>query len=644
MSLSDLTNTIKNKVASAADAVSKSKSNVINNALTKTASAIKSAANSVANSNLANTAKTKVSDMIQSFKNSKTATATAKTANSGTDTTDPKLAELTENQRKLEEAFKKSQDSKMSAEAETARLNAVSQEAYKQKQLENEQAQNQFAQNQSANQLTALDAIRRSNASAIANGANAGLSAANQLSSILGLQQDTSQEATDIANSAIDSAAQLNTQLNENAVTGAQTANEFNAALGANEAELAKAMASNSAAIADIRAAELAAKSQKEAAEIAAEAQKEAAKINTGTKENTTTTVNPDGTTTTVTTTTNAEEEKLKQQQEADRRAALLQQRDTITSGLTNLTANFRGGDKHTYVTSYYDPFDNEIKDVSGEGMQERQVNDIINKLNTEVKKAYDSGDEAAIKKWTKRAEMFSENLKYRDDACLIPGTKITLADGSYKNVEDITDKDTLLVWDIVEGGWKKAPVLFVEHDQEEERDVIELEFDNNISLGIIDDHGLFNTTLMKYVYIKTLEDAMQYIGHEFFYRAPEDSIKKLKLNNATVSRKKITAHSPCTVKHLCVIANDILTMPGNTEPFTNVCDVDPYTLRYDNKQLFNYIETFGLFSEKDFEGILPPSIFFAFQGPLLKIKIAKGETSMEEINKLIERYSEHLR
>ena len=476
------------------------------------------------------------------------------------------MTELTENQKKLEDAFKKSQDSRTTAEAETARLNTVSQEAYKQTQLENQQAQNQFAQNIGANQLTALDAIRRSNASAIASGANAGLSAANQLSSILGLQQDTTQEATNLANESINAAAQLNTQLNENAVTGAQTANELNAALGANEAELAKAMANNSAAIADLRAAELAAASNEAVAKAQTESQEKIKELER-----------------------QLEQQKIDLQKKADE--------------LAQLTAD-----------------------------------QATKKKEAEVKKAEEDAKKA------EQERIAAEKANTDDGGCVVPGTKITLADGSYKNVEDITDKDTLLVWDIVEGGWKKAPILFVEHDSEEERDVIELEFDNNISLGIIDDHGLFNTTLMKYVYIKTLEDAMQYIGHEFFYRESECYIKKLKLNNATVSHKKITAHSPCTAKHLCIIANDILTMPGNTEPFTNVCDVNPDTLCYDDKQLFNYIETFGLFSEKDFEGILPPSIFFAFQGPLLKIKIAKGETSMEEINKLIERYSEYLR
>lgn len=465
------------------------------------------------------------------------------------------MTELTENQKKLEDAFKKSQDSRTTAEAETAKLNAVSQEAYKQTQLENQQAQNQFAQNIAANQLTALDAIRRSNASAIANGANAGLSAANQLSSILGLQQDTSEAATDIANTSIDAAAQLNTQLNENAVTGAKTANELNAALGANEAELAKAMANNSAAIADIRAAEVAAQSQ----------------------------------------------EKIKALE-----AQIEQQKIDLQKAM----------DEYTKLSDE----DNKKKKAA------------------ELKKA----EQEALK--AEQEAIAATNANEDEGGCVTPNTLITLADKTYKKVKDITNQDKLLVWDIVEGGFKEASVLFVEHDKKEKRNVITLKFDNKVRLEIIDDHGLFNTTLMKYVYIKTIEDAKQYIGHNFFYITDDGLIKDITLRKVSVSRKKITAHSPCTAKHLCVIANNLLTMPGNTEPFTNVCKVDPETFCYDKKDFFNSVETYGLFSEKDFEGILPHDIFFAFQGPLLKIKMAKNETNMEEINKLIERYSEYLR
>lgn len=68
-------------------------------------------------------------------------------------------------------------------------------------------AQNQFSQNLGTTQATALDAIRRSNASAIASGANAGLSAANQLSAILGLQAESVDDATELANRTITDAA-----------------------------------------------------------------------------------------------------------------------------------------------------------------------------------------------------------------------------------------------------------------------------------------------------------------------------------------------------------------------------------------------------------------------------------------------------
>ena len=307
------------------------------------------------------------------------------------------------------------------AEAQTENLNKQSQAAYKQQQIESQKAQNQFAQNQQANQLSALDAIRRSNASAIANGANAGLSAANQLSAILGLQEETSDAATKLANTNIDNAAALNTQLNENAAKGQQMANELNATLDANAAELAKSLATNADSITNLIEGERQRKAQEEQARLDRESQERIAKTQAQQA---------------------IKEKEVQLQEEADKKTALNQQRDSIVEGLTNLTANFQGGDAHTFVTSYYDPFQDKTISVSGEGMQKRQTDDIINKLNAKIKEAYDSGDEAAIKLWTDRAAKFSSELKYQDDACLVPGTLITMADGSTKAVENIEAGD----------------------------------------------------------------------------------------------------------------------------------------------------------------------------------------------------------
>lgn len=513
-------------------------------------------------------------------------------------------------------------------EAQTENLNKQSQAAYKQQQIESQKAQNQFAQNQQANQLSALDAIRRSNASAIANGANAGLSAANQLSTILGLQEDTSKAATDLANTDIDNAAKLNTQLNENAAKGQQMANELNATLDANAAELAKSLATNADTIANLVKLEQEQKQKqldRESQERIAGVQKQ---------------VDAQGNEIA----TNTEQEKLKLQQEADKKAALTQRRDSIVEGLTNLTANFQDGDAHTFVTSYYDPFQDKTVSVDGEDMQKRQTNDIINKLNAKIKEAYDSGDEAAIKLWTDRAAKFSNELKYQDDACLAPGTLITMADGSTKAVEDIEAGDELLVWNMVRGAFDHSPVLFVEHDEEAEKEVIRLDFSDDTKIEFIFEHGFFDINANRYIYLHNLEEAKACIGHYFLkYDHNTKEHTKVKVIKASAERRVTTTHSPCTIWHLCVYANGLLTMPGATAPFTNTFKISRKTHSYDPNDMIKCLRKYGYFTAIDFAEYLPAEMFYAFQGEFLKVKIAKEETSMEEILALIKRYAQYL-
>ena len=505
------------------------------------------------------------------------------------------------------------------AEAQTENLNKQSQAAYKQQQIESQKAQNQFAQNQQANQLSALDAIRRSNASAIANGANAGLSAANQLSAILGLQEETSDAATKLANTNIDNAAALNTQLNENAAKGQQMANELNATLDDNAAELAKSLATNADTIVNLVKSEQEQKQKqldRESQERIAETQAQQA----------------------------IKEKETQLQEEADKKAALNQQRDAIVEGLTNLTANFQGGDAHTFVTSYYDPFQDKTVSVDGEGMQKRQTDDLINKINAKVKEAYASGDAEAIKTWTERANKFANELKFKDDTCLAPGTLITMADGSTKAVEDVEAGDELLVWDMVRGAFDHSPVLFVEHNEESEKEVIRLDFSDNTEIEFIFEHGFFDINANKYVYLHNLEEAKTCIGHYFLKYDPDTKKHtKVKVIKASAEHRATTTHSPCTTRHLCLYANGLLTMPGATAPFTNTFKISRKTYSYDPNDMIKCLRKYGYFTAIDFAEHLPADMFYAFQGEFLKVKIEKGETSMEEILALIKRYAQYL-
>ena len=516
------------------------------------------------------------------------------------------------------------------AEAQTENLNKQSQAAYKQQQIESQKAQNQFAQNQQANQLSALDAIRRSNASAIANGANAGLSAANQLSAILGLQEETSDAATKLANTNIDNAAALNTQLNENAAKGQQMANELNATLDSNAAELAKSLATNADTIANLVKSE----QEQKQKQLDREAQAEQARLDRESQERIAETQAQKA----------IKEKEVQLQEEADKKAALNQQRDTIVEGLTNLTANFQGGDAHTFVTSYYDPFQDKTVTVSDESMRKRQTDDLINKINAKVKEAYASGDAEAIKLWTERANKFANELKFKDDTCLAPGTLITMADGSTKPVENIEAGDELLVWDMVRGAFDHSPVLFIEHNEESEKEVIRLDFSDDTEIEFIFEHGFFDINANRYIYLHNLEEAKACIGHYFLKYDPDTKKHiKVKVIKASAERRVTTTHSPCTIRHLCVYANGLLTMPGATAPFTNTFKINRKTHSYATNDIIKCVRKYGYFTAIDFAEYLPADMFYAFQGEFLKVKIEKGETSMEEILALINRYAQYL-
>ena len=83
--------------------------------------------------------------------------------------------------------------------------------------------------------------------------------------------------------------------------------------------------------------------------------------------------------------------------------------------------------------------------------------------------------------------------------------------------------------------------------------------------------------------------------------------------------------------------------MPGATAPFTNTFKISRKTHSYDPNDMIKRLRRCGYFTASDFAEYLPAEMFYAFQGEFLKVKIAKGETSMEEILALIKRYAQYL-
>lgn len=223
--------------------------------------------------------------------------------------------------------------------------------------------------------------------------------------------------------------------------------------------------------------------------------------------------------------------------------------------------------------------------------------------------------------------------------SCVAEGSLITLADGSQVAVENLTGNENLLVWNMLTGQFDSAPILFIDSDPLCSYEVINLTFSDGTEVKVIDEHGFFDMTIGKYVFLR--RDAAQYIGH-YFNKESGNTWTTVQLTNVTISNESTTAWSPVTYGHLCYYVNGMLSMPGATEGLINIFEIDTVLMKYDAAQMAADIQTYGLYTYAEFNAIisLPEYVFNAFNGQYLKVSIGKGLITLNEIVVLLERYS----
>lgn len=166
----------------------------------------------------------------------------------------------------------------------------------------------------------------------------------------------------------------------------------------------------------------------------------------------------------------------------------------------------------------------------------------------------------------------------------------------------------------------------------------------NWYAVKVISEHAFWDFDLNKYVFLRN--DAYKYIGHWFNKQVDERlSWEKVQLIDVQITEELTTAWSPVTYGHLCYYVNGMLSMPGATEGFINIFEVDSETLKIDESLMLSDIEKYGLFTYEEFAEIYPinEEIFEAFNGQYLKISVGKGLITMEEIGELINHYAEFL-
>ena len=223
---------------------------------------------------------------------------------------------------------------------------------------------------------------------------------------------------------------------------------------------------------------------------------------------------------------------------------------------------------------------------------------------------------------------------------CVTPDTLITLADGTQKRVDSLTGNEELVVWNLETGKYDKAPIVFVDTEEENEYEIVHLYFNDGSDVKVIDEHGFFDIYLGQYVYIDA-NNYNDYIGHKFVSQKDieNNTWNEITLDKVIIEKEVTTAWSPVTYSHLCYYTNGVLSMPGGIDGLFNIYKVNTNTMKYNSLLRFFDRIRYGVFTYADFEGLIPEEAFNAFNGEDLKVAMGKGLITWEDIERLAERY-----
>ncbi len=224
---------------------------------------------------------------------------------------------------------------------------------------------------------------------------------------------------------------------------------------------------------------------------------------------------------------------------------------------------------------------------------------------------------------------------------CFTEGTSITMADGTQKPIEDISFKDKILSYNFFTGDNEaKSIALLVNHGKDYYK-VLNLKFKDGTVLRIIGDHGVFDYTLNKYVYL-TEYNYKDYIGHRFVKLKKNGKFKKVKLVDVSVTEEYTTAYSITSAQNSNAFAQNMLTVAPPDE-FYNWVDMGG-KMRYDKKQFDADVKKYGLYDYSVFKDYVSYDSFIAFNGPYLKVAVEKGKFTFDDIIKLIELYGSYMK
>lgn len=230
------------------------------------------------------------------------------------------------------------------------------------------------------------------------------------------------------------------------------------------------------------------------------------------------------------------------------------------------------------------------------------------------------------------------------DNGCILPFSLILMADGSFKRADSIRTGDLVMSFNHETGKLMANRVIGNDDIDKPAKlyDVVKLKFSNGKETDFVYEHGYFDISLNKYVYLHET-DFKEFIGHDFVFFDDKLNVQKAKLVKGNVNKIFTKLAAPATANHLNLIVDNMLSMEGGLSGLFNIFDYNPETLAFDKEKMDADIKKYGLLSYKDFERFFPKEIYDLLPCKYLGVSIGKGLITWDIFEGYVKKWKDQL-
>lgn len=208
--------------------------------------------------------------------------------------------------------------------------------------------------------------------------------------------------------------------------------------------------------------------------------------------------------------------------------------------------------------------------------------------------------------------------------SCLVKGTKVLLANGKYKNVEDISYYDLLSVWNYDTGKITYTYPAFIENEFIV-NDYLETTFSDESILMTSGSHGIFSYDLNRYI----LTTDKEYKVGAKIVKIVNGSVKVVTIKKLETVKKTVKVYHIVSNGYFNVIANDVLTTDPNIMISNQYGFVD--NVKWPNGTRNNIInDKNNLYDYNLFSDIMPYYMFRALRVDEGKFVVDQGMITFE--------------